>query len=73
MMSYCWYCKQKDDYFADKLQSVRQQAKIQASETKQTMAIIKEGPIFKIFPVEAIPPGSATVEFISKHIGTTTQ
>ena len=40
---------------------------------KQTMAIIKEGPIFKIFPAAAIPSGSIHVEFISKHIGTATQ
>ena len=73
MMSYCWYCEQKDAYFTDKLQSVRQQAKIRARETKQTMAIIKEGPIFKIFPAAAIPSDSIHVEFISKHIGTATQ
>ena len=40
---------------------------------KQTMAIIKQGPILKIFPPAAIPSGSINVEFISKHIGTATQ
>lgn len=62
-MRYCLKCKQ--EWRNEKLQAVRDEAKRIAIETNETMAILKEGPIYKIVKASG---ATNAIEYISKHL-----
>ena len=61
-MGFCQKCK--DEWKAEKLHAARSEAKRIAIETNETMAILKEGPIYKIVKATDAPKGA---EYISKY------
>jgi len=63
-MSECWVCKERAEHFNEKITIARNEAKKQANEQGKTMAILKEGPIFKI--IEAYP-GIEAFEIVSRY------
>jgi hypothetical protein len=64
MSEQCWICKDRGEWMNEKINAARKQAKEKAHEQNKTMAIIKEGAIFKI--VEAYP-GIDAFEIISRY------
>lgn len=63
-MADCWVCKERGEWLNEKINAARTEAKKKAHEEGKTMAILKEGCIFKI--VEAYP-GIEAFEIISRY------
>jgi hypothetical protein len=66
-MASCWICIQKAEWKAEKLNTVRNQAKILANEQNQTMAIIQETTSYSIINAANVIPGQTVIEFVSKY------
>ena len=64
----CWICNQRGAWNAEKLNTAIAAAKLQANEQGETLAIIKEGCIYKAIPAAtAIRDGSSVIQYISKY------
>lgn len=61
----CWICKEKAEWKRQKLDAARIEAKQKAVEIGETMAIVREGCLYKV--IKAGEPGDNVIEFVSKY------
>lgn len=62
----CWVCKQKKDWKSEQLKAIRATAKQKANEQNETMAIIKEGCIYRVIKASDLEDLNGA-EFVSKY------
>ena len=63
----CYLERQKNEWKAEKLNTARAEAKKQAIENAETMAITKQGCEYIIIPCSSLAAGAAVVEYVSKY------